>query len=446
MRKSSVKIKITLWYVLALTIVSFVVFFVMNSVTIKSIENGMSHKITRSVNIFSKRLTDNKGGLNHIRSFELFKDGVHMAIYDENGNLILGQNPFGISEDISFSGKVRENSVNGNRFFEYDKSIVVNNNLVWVKGMMAVGYETAAAKETAKYNLIFIVVMIFIAGMGGYLIILRTLSPVNRIKETAKSIIQSKDLKQRIRIGEGIDEFKSLANTFDDMLDEIEVLVEREKQFTSDASHELRTPVAVIMSECEYMENYASSADEFKESVASVKKQTERMSKLISELLTISRMDRDTVKLNFEETDLSELLKFICEEQVMIHSENITLTTDIEENVVCNVDKIMMGRLFINLISNAYQYNKENGEIKVSLFTENKKTIFSVSDTGIGIDEDKLPKIWERFYREDESRSENEENSMGLGLSMVKWIAEKHGGVIRVKTEKGKGFEFRVEI
>ena len=253
MRKSSVKIKITLWYVLALTIVSFVVFFVMNSVTIKSIENGMSHKITRSVNIFSKRLTDNKGGLNHIRSFELFMDGVHMAIYDENGNLILGQNPFGISEDISFLGKVREISVNGNRFFEYDKSIVVNNNLVWVKGMMAVGYETAAAKETAKYNLIFIVAMIFIAGMGGYLIILRTLSPVNRIKETAKSIIKSKDLKQRIRIGEGIDEFKSLANTFDDMLDEIENLVEREKQFTSDASHELRTPVAVIMSECEYM-------------------------------------------------------------------------------------------------------------------------------------------------------------------------------------------------
>ena len=254
-------------------------------------------------------------------------------------------------------------------------------------------------------------------------------------------LFDKKEAEKTLKIT--IPEDLNYEGAFDEMLDEIENLVEREMQFTSDASHELRTPVAVIMSECDYMTKYAASVDEFKESAESVKNQTERMSKLISELLSISRMDRNTQKLTFEETNLTELVELICNEQRQINESDITMETDIAPDISAEADRFMLSRLFINLISNAYKYNTENGRIRVTLSEAQDKIIFSVADTGIGIAKENIPKIWERFYRADESRTSDDSGSMGLGLSMVKWIAEKHGGEVSVKSELGVGSEFK---
>lgn len=445
MHRTSVKLKITLWYVLVMTIVSVTVFILMNSVNIKSIENSMTERITKTVDLLARRVTDNRGDARHIPNFEYFKDGVSMALYDSQGQLIGGQAPFGISEEFEFiDNTVRQTEYNGSKYYELDKKIrMANGNIGWIKALLSESGERAAADAAAKRNMIFIIIMIIIAGVGGYIITLRVLAPVRKIQETAKSIIKNKDLKQRINIGSGGDEFHSLANTFDEMLDEIENLVEHEMQFTSDASHELRTPVAVIMSECEYMTKYANTVEEFKESAESVKDQTERMSKLISELLSISRMDRDTQKLAFEETNLTELVEFICNEQQQINESDIVMETDIAPDVCAEADRFMLSRLFINLISNAYKYNTENGRIKVSLSEAEDKIIFSVADTGIGIAKEDIPKIWERFYRADESRTSDDCGSMGLGLSMVKWIAEKHRGEVSVRSKIGVGSEFK---
>ena len=211
---------------------------------------------------------------------------------------------------------------------------------------------------------------------------------------------------------------------------------------TSDASHELRTPVAVILSECEYMEECAKSIDDYKESVCSVKRQAERMSRLISELLTISRMDKNTVRINSEQVDLSELLRFVCDEQEEINTGSSVMVKKIEQNVIASVDRDLMAQLFINLISNAYRYGGENGTVTVSLSQDSDNICFCVEDTGIGIDEKDINKIWERFYRADASRSADENGSMGLGLSIVKWIAEKHGGTVTAESRLGKDSKF----
>lgn len=445
MKKSSAKFKITLWYVVVMAIVSLVVFFVMYSVSIKSIEHNMFMKITRSVNMVSKRAISLDGNRHPLRPHEFFNDGVHIAIYSEDGELIDGNHPFGISEKLDFKeNAVRSFVYNNHKFYQYDISVknTTTNTKLWIKGVISSDPSIHAVRQMMKYNLIFIVIMIIIAAAGGYYITTRTQSPVSKIQATALSIIKSKDLKKRIKIGKGNDEFHALANTFDEMLDEIESVVEREKQFTSDASHELRTPVAVILSECEYMENYASTVDELKESAASVKKQTEKMSKLISELLSITRMDKNTLKLNYEETDISELVSFICYEQEQIHEDNIILKTNILPNIIARVDKILIARLFINLISNAYHYNVDGGEIDIRLKEEKENVIFSVSDTGIGISKEDIPKIWSRFYQVDKSRTSDDTGSVGLGLSMVQWIAEKHGGTIEVDSTLGEGSTF----
>ena len=295
-------------------------------------------------------------------------------------------------------------------------------------------------------DFLFILMFVILAGVGGYFIILKAFVPVNKIRETAKEISESSDLSQRINIGPGGDEIHILANTFDDMLNKLEYSFNKEKQFTSDASHELRTPISVIMSECEYGLECVNDMGEMKDTLNSIHTQANKMSKLVSELLMISRMDNNRLKTNFETTDLSELLTFICEEQIEIQTKDIKLKYKIEQGILANVDTLLMTRLFINLISNAYQYSPENTTITVSLKTEGENVVFSVKDEGIGISEEHLSKIWDRFYQVDSSRTGDRNGSSGLGLSMVKWIADRHNGELTVNSEVGKGSEFIFKI
>ena len=153
-------------------------------------------------------------------------------------------------------------------------------------------------------------------------------------------------------------------------------------------------------------------------------------------------MDKNTIQLSFEDVDFGELLNFVCDEQTEIHDDNITLSRNIDENIIVKADRFMLARLCINLISNAYSYGKDNGNITVTLTRDSDNAVMSVSDDGIGIAEENIPKIWERFYQADPSRTIDDKGNMGLGLSMVKWIAECHKGNMTVKSTLGKGSTF----
>lgn len=446
MRKLSIKLKITLWYTLVMVLISGVALVIMTSASQEMIERDISERITKSVMTFS-RIIDKPNGMDiHIPKFGFYEQGVHMVVCDDNNNIVAGNIPF----EIETSTELIDNHLqtitdNRNKYYIYTIKVHHRNGEetpYWVKGIVSITDEMYAVQSAAKNNIVLTIILIIIAAAGGYFIISRVLSPVDKIRNTAEKISESSDLSQRIYIGEGKDEIHSLANTFDNMLDKIEQTVEREKQFTSDASHELRTPIAVILSECEYMTDCAKTYDEIKESAYSVKNQAEKMSKLVSELLTISRMDKNTMQTEFEKTDISELLNFVCDEQEEIHSENIILHREIEPDVTVHADRFLLARLFINLITNAYSYGKDGGNITVSLSQNKNEILASIADDGIGIAKTDIPKIWERFYQTDPSRTANKNGSMGLGLSMVKWIAECHNGKMSVQSELGVGSTF----
>lgn len=370
----------------------------------------------------------------------MYGKGTHYAVYDENGELLIGRIPFDF-EDLQFEeGRVRTVVSDSEKYLVYDKKTLINDDqTVWVKGVTNLSASLNAVNVTKTSDFLLIAFLIVIAAAGGYLIVKRALLPVQKMSVTAQEISESSNLSQRIALKGGKDEIYQLAHVLDAMLDRIESSFESEKQFTADASHELRTPVSVILSECEYALECAKTTEEFSESAEVIKRQAEKMSKLISELLMISRMDKSMLTLNFEKINLSRLLGAICEEQAEIH--DIPLKAEIAEDVFAMADEMLLARLFANLISNAFEYGADGEYVKVLLRQSNNTVNFSVEDKGIGIPSGETDKIWERFYQVNQSRN-NENGNMGLGLSMVREIAHIHNGDVGVKSEPGKGSVF----
>ncbi len=466
MSRISIKARITLWYTLIILVISIMALFIMMSISRDMLIRDSASKLTASVERIipiinaPKDLPPMEKNLDfrtpnppvpsddfkRIPEFRFFDNGVHTAVYDEGGEILGGAIPFEFADEIEFiDGEMQEKTFDGSEYLTYAKKISVDNTWHWVVGVISIANESMLLESVSKTNLILIAILIFVAALGGYFILRQAFKPVDKIRNTAKLISESRDLSQRIALPGGNDEIHRLADTFDEMLSKIEKTLNKEKQFTSDASHELRTPVAVILSECEYTLECAQTLDEAKESVLSIKQQSDKMSKLILELLTISRMDKNTMDISLESVDVSELLNFVCDEQEEIHTQSITLKRSIMPNINTTTDSMLLARIFINLINNAYSYGKEDGTIEVSLRKSDKAVIFEVSDDGIGIAEENLPKIWERFYQINSSRT-NQDGSLGLGLSMVKLIADKLGADITVKSILGEGTTFTLVI
>lgn len=448
MNKFSLKLKITLWYVGILVLISFLILYAMTSLSRTILKREVEERVITSVVDFSQQISSPEMKSSDLKpkvpEHYLYNNGVQLVLYDNNENLMVGRVPYGLVENVSFEDNtLRTERYNNKDYFIFDKVILFNENTSWVRGVICLTDELTVLNLTTQYSFLFILMFVILAGLGGYFIILRAFVPVNKIRETAKEISESSDLSQRINIGPGGDEIHILANTFDEMLDKLETSFNKEKQFTSDASHELRTPISVILTECEYGLECVNDVVELKETISSIHSQANKMSKLVSELLTISRMDNNRLKINFEVTDISELLSFVCEEQVEIQTKNIKLVQRIVPGLSANVDRLLLTRLFVNLISNAYQYSEENTKIIVSLYTDDSDNIvFSVKDEGIGISQENINKIWDRFYQVDPSRTDERNGSSGLGLSMVKWIADCHNGKLKVNSELGVGSEF----
>lgn len=460
MNRFSIKAKITLWYTLIIFVISAAVLFIMLSVSHDALISNSERKLIAAVEhvvpMVDQRDPNRKPPQNvkgeappedfrKLPGFMFFREGVHTAVYDEQGNLLSGAIPFEFIDDIEFVDSVMQEKVfDEKKYLAYSKKIQDQSGAqYWAVGVISIADESVLFESVSKTNIILAAILLCVAALGGYLILRQAFKPVDKIRNTAKLISESRDLSQRINLQGGKDEIYRLADTFDEMLEKIEKTLNSEKQFTSDASHELRTPVAVISSECEYALECAQTLDEAKESVASIKQQSDKMTRLISELLTISRMDKKTMEINLENIDISELLGFVCDEQEEIHSENIQLKRKIKPGVTLTTDSMLLARIFINLISNAYSYGNENGNIEVLLSEDDKEVVFKVIDDGIGISEENLPKIWERFYQVNPSRT-NTDGNMGLGLSMVKLFVDKLGGTVTAESKIGYGTTFTV--
>lgn len=439
-----VKWKLTIWFAAVLILISACAMLALQAVSKDILIQDQNTNIQVALKEFSKKVFFSNSEIQISPGAHFYERGVYRIVYDSDGSILYGSLPEALVDiPISFhKNSVREHSSAEKYYLEYDIPLTFEDNVYWIKGVAPLDDEMKIISSILQRSAILIVSLASVSVICAYIILQRVFVPVEKIRKTAEKIAQSNDLSGRIRIGRKKDEIHALANTFDEMLDKIEQTLLRERQFSADVSHELRTPIAVILSECDYAMSFCKTAQEYTDSITVVNRQAKRMQKLVTELLTLSKMETHTIQTDLEVTDISELLSFVCDEQEEIQNPDIVLKRHIAPGIVAKADRELLARLFINLIGNAYQYSKEIGEIEVSLEAAGENIRFTVKDQGIGIGERELPLIWNRFYRGDKSRTVNKNNSIGLGLSMVKWIADCHSGTVCVTSKVNEGSEF----
>lgn len=444
MRNWSIKAKITLWYtgivaIILSTVFAAVLLFV-NKIGLSVTEEEVQGAVTG----FMGNITFEDNTYYLDGDTEFYDDGVMFCVYDENGKLHYGSMPvdFPRQEHLqSHHARVVEN--NSKKWIVYDGVYSYGENKsLWVRGITSIHNMESIMSSAIKAVAIIIPGLILLIGCIGYFTIKRALRPVDDICSAADEISSGEDLSKRLPVPKVKDEMRKLTERFNEMFERLEESFENEKQFTADASHELRTPVSVLISQCEYLLEQEQLTQDQRQEIEVILRQGQKMSQLIAQLLMIARESQGSYSENFESVDFGILVEIVAEELgTEAEKKSIVMELDIQNDVLLNGDQTLLMRMMMNLINNAIFYGREQGHVRVKVYKEGNVVRGEVSDDGIGIAREHLDKIWNRFYRVDKSRS-SKTNGTGLGLSMVKWIVKVHGGEINVHSIENVGTVF----
>jgi heavy metal sensor kinase len=324
--------------------------------------------------------------------------------------------------------------------------IVVNGRAYTVQVAAPIG-EILESLERFRWTLVvFIPLVLLASGIGGYLVSRRALKPVDEISATARSI-SIHNLSERLLVPETGDELQRLSETLNGMLARLNDSVRRMAQFTADASHELRAPVALIRTTAELTLGRRRDPDEYEAAMRDVLVEAERTTHLLDSLLTLARGDSGVDALDLVPLDMGDAAREAIEEsQTFAAEKNIGIDSVVSDgSVEIDGDSHAMRRLFVILIDNAVKYTKPGGNIHVTVAGNGNSVEAAVADTGIGIAKEDQAHIFDRFWRADRVRSRST-GGAGLGLSIAHWIVDQPHGAIEVESEPGRGSTFRMSF
>lgn len=314
---------------------------------------------------------------------------------------------------------------------------------------ISVGYPVSEIEATLKdlFSSLVIAVpgVLFLSILGGWFLAKYSLQPIDDIARSAKAIT-AHNLSQRLPMPAVNDEVARLTETLNDMIARLEASFRQIQQFTGDASHELRTPLAILMGELEVALHSTKTPEEYQDILISALEEVIRLSKVVELLLDLSRAESGQVEMHFELMKMDSMLNDIYEDAMILSEErDIHIEYESEKDVEVYGDKVRLHQAFLNIIDNAIKYTHNGGHITMKLWREKHYAAVSVSDTGVGIPEQDIQSIFDRFYRVDKARSQDVRGH-GLGLAIVKWAIEAHHGSIDIQSSVGKGTVFTVKI
>jgi signal transduction histidine kinase len=286
--------------------------------------------------------------------------------------------------------------------------------------------------------------LILVMGLaGGWWLASRAIHPINDISAAALKIAGG-DLSKRINLADTENELGRLGTVLNSTFDRLGAALDEQKRFTADAAHELRTPVSVVLTQTQTALTRERTAAEYRDTVESCQRAAQRMRRLIESLLELARLDagqeqmkRERLKLDLAVFDCAKLVQPLADER------QIKVVCDVPQPLECIGDVERIAQVITNLLTNAVNYNKENGEVRVTGESKNGSAIVRITDTGPGIAPEDLPQIFKRFYRAEKSRTAGR---TGLGLSISKAIVDAHGGTLEVESEPGKGTTFIIRL
>ena len=464
MKNLSIRAKITIWFSILIVLITGMMFSLMLLISQSVLYTDVKETLVSTVQSNSQEIefcsdiadTEQEIGDHYLRynnqwleiddDFLNRNQGVITALYDDKGNLLYGENPTGtLTTD---DDNVRHIKYDNQKYYVYNLHLNGPN----LQGLILLGQVSENANKTVltrivNLSLFVLPLLAILAIVGGYFLAGRFLAPIRKINSSVESISDGNDLSRRIELDNSKDELYVLGDSFNKMFCRLEQSFEKEKQFTSDISHELRTPVATILAQSELTLQKERDTEEYKNAIGVIHRQSIRMKNIVEQMLQFSRLENLESLPNPQEVNLSLLLQSIADEQQIQNVRSITIHSDVEPDIFVQGNESLLTRLINNLISNAYRYGIENGNIYVSLKQNNNEVILAVKDDGVGIADDVKEKIFNRFYQADTARTiKDAEYGIGLGLPMVAAIAKLHNGTVELESKLGEGSTFAVKI
>ncbi len=462
MNYKSLKFRLNLWYlfvfILAILIAETLVYIYLDRSLHRELDillNDEAKKITQKLKFDGEVLSFvDSTEFYEAEHFYLNESSIFFRVFDKNLNVIsesenLKKGKFVIPQPrASKLGEADEIEVNGKRLRIFYLPLYYNGEVCGVIETSKFEGTVQTAMGLLRTSLVIAFILTFVlVAYGGNLIVSRLISPLERIIEKADKIT-GENLTERIDIGAGNhpEEIVKLVNSLNRLLDRLERAFKQISQFTSDVAHELLTPLTVIKDEVEITLMKKRRSNEYISTLNLIQKQTERTISIIKSMLYLAKAESGVIRANSGMVNVSDLIgELISTFGLKAKQKNVKLRFYCNSDVFVYSDEKLLFEALRNIIDNAIEYTGSNGKVEIVCEKVNGKVKISVSDTGIGISEDDLPHIFDRFYR-GRNAFEINPSGAGLGLSLTKSIVEILSGQIEVSSQLGKGTKFVIYL
>ncbi|MGH9494814.1 MAG: heavy metal sensor histidine kinase [Candidatus Sulfotelmatobacter sp.] len=471
---NSVRIRLTLWYAAAMSVVLVLLAAATYFVIKRNIVSRADAQAMELADTFLSTVNAEMGdatkpdsldnGVGAAIAEHRFRDVV-FAVFDPKGELIGASDEFQkgrrevplshnvVSSELrpllSNANTFQSSFLAGHRYRSYVRHFSFDGEAATLVVLQSLHRQNEFLETLSASFAVVIPLTILITGLGGYFLARRSLEPVVAMS-TQASRIGAENLESRLSVRNPKDELGSLAISFNELLDRLDASFERQKRFVADASHELRTPVAILCGETEVtLGKEGRSEQEYRESLAILGAESKRLKHIVEDLFTLARADAGQHPLERTEFYLDELAaECVRNVRTLASARNIAVSCKSEREAPIQADETLLRRMLLNVLDNAIKYTPSGGSVAVRCAEQDGTYKLSVQDSGPGIPAELQSKIFERFFRGDKARSraESDGGGAGLGLSIASWIASAHGGDLNLVRSSADGSTFTATL